>query len=1253
MHIDPLQEVTKRDTAPSSVSSTQNYLSYIKSFFSNKKTGQRLVPVVGVLILILVALVGVVTYLQSSSVDNRTQATSDRRGRTFTEKVYPLGKDQFVAYFYNTHFANQPNPPVDITINNWDANPQFYSTPNPSSNFPVIQKGDSTWTFDTAKSGVIFQIPEEARKNGFYKIEATIQEPNYPNTFYAYIKAMDDLIVPGTEVNGITAGLKDDSTNYTLFFETTDRTKQAAIKSDTFTAAEKAHNDRFTRWIPLSLDTSWQKTEAQARIPRKIKFEIYVTPLGMYTVMDGYNMSGIPGDYIGGPLQTNTNPKYVYIGKFSLPESAKIDNHSVAVRQQAVFSDIKVTALDNTVSTVSDVNMYFISKFVNEGGPEKFRALQSATQYKLSFSQALWAADALRIYDHYYGTNHQSEVLEFARYALDDPTSGYKAFIDLNLPQYALATSTWQTSLAAYYKCLEIRDTVKRDICEKNRVKSTVDVNHTLINNLNIALFQVAIVDDYLTDELRSSYMNTFAPVIDESMKYIKGDGTFPPSGDWHIGDTFMEEFAWLHTLYAGYAGLYYNSDTSATRIAYLLDYLTFINTHIYSKGQSMNETLADYTFNYLDESLLDYKIRTIHDDGTIDNHNFSPSVNYGTVGSGVASQRFLARFGLNLPKGQDHTKQIFDTVTKRNLDLTTLKHKSTTVTKTVIDPRDTQKNPIVFPVDHYATIPQEHATYMGQYWKAFINYDFYGRIKPGLLEDWGNSFTMYHVPEMLGDYQYANQHAQAVYYLNHSSTGRFFCSHTLFASCFDFPKFKNEDMVYPGKLDYLLAEAVFAEYFSSLADFPKVSHPLSLTASLISSTGESTNYEKIILKSVASIQSASADKTKVKLILNPPLEGVIDIGISESKITQLVANKGIVEIPREYLPMTAGNYELRARRGVASQYYLTGPAWSASIPVEVQQSDEEATAPVEATAPPTTPPTTVPESVIESPLSCIPWTKFPGRKITTNAPTQQYGAFMEQAEYITADGSILYQAVWEANLGLIREVPINPQKGYAPDFLGLKPPIGNFDLKALAKSLVGDENSLVQANSATTIPNDKTAQIIWIGNTAFRRVGFNTSLEKVAQTLDQYAPFCAGKRVEAASLWQGYTNRQFTHIVEHLLCVNQDGSNDVGFIREIPLKNDTVAWANASDWKPVTPLFDQGSTTSKLESTSAEIIYNPNGPKMQIGGRSADDYPYGALLQTEWRYTIATDNHVGYLQYVPLKVDGTPDWSRSCNQAQ
>lgn len=1230
-------------------STTQSKTLHSMQFFKKNKF---IVSVLLLAVFIVVSSIGLLAYQKIASTDPRSKAAEGFIGREFKEVSYPIGKEHVVSYFYNRHYAAQPNPPEDTLVNDSTNIPNFYQSSN-ASNFPLITNNNNEWVFDTAKSGVIFKIPEEARSSGFYKIEATIEEPDYLNTFHAYLGAYDDLLTNNPNANGMISGLKDDATNYTLYFETSDRTKAKAAKESSLTDAQKAHNDRFTRWVPVSLDTNWQKTDSPARLKRKIKFEIYVTPLGMYTVMDGYNMSTIPGDYIGGPLQLNTNPRYIYIGKFSLAESAKLDNSEIPVRQQAKFSDIKVTTLDTTVNTVQDVNMYFIHKFVKEGAVEKFRALQTVSDksYKLNFMQAMWVADTLRMYDYYYGTDHKADVISFTEYALRDPDFGFQKYIADKLPEYSKATATWQQSLNGYYRCEAVVDPIKKDVCNKNRVKATVDVNHDVINTLNIALYQLAIVDSYIPSSLRTEYMNTFAPLVDESLNYMKGDGTFPPSGDWHIGDTFMEEFAWLQSFYTAYVGLYYNLDTSPTRIPRLLDYITFIDSHTHGKSKSLRETLPEYTFSYLSDDYLDYKIRTIHDDGKIDNHNFSPSINYGTPGSRVFSWNFLKSMGIAIPIAQNNTKQVFETTTKQNLDLLTLKHKPTTITKTVVDPRDSRSNPILFPTDHYATIPAQDAKNIGQAWKAYINYDFYARLTPSLLEDWGNSFTGYHTPEAMGDYEYANQHAKSVYFLHNPSTGRFFCSHGLFKSCFDFQKVQADGTtIYPGKLDYLIAEPIFAEYFSARSKFPKPNHTVAVTASVSSDT-EARAGQTIIIQETSEAQAA-ADQTKIILGLNPPLDGIVDIGVGEHQVFQATADKGTVMLLRSYLPSAAGEYSIKTRRGVNNQYYLgTGPAWSNEIKVIVQATEKQEQPPEQV---PITDIATNPAPPIDTqhPIkveNCIPWTVFPRKKITTNAPTQQYGAMQEQAEYLTDEGTVYKQAVWEGNLGLIRDVPLQKEVGYAPDFRGLNPPNGDFNLKVLAKTLLGNENAPLQANSATTLPSGKTAQIIWVGNTGFRRASFDVGLQRIEQPLDQYISFCAGKQVEAASLWQGYERRQYTHIVEHLLCVNQDGSGDAGYYRKIPLENNTVAWDKASGWEIAPELINQGATNSKLESTSAEVLFNPNGPNMQISNHNASDYPYGALLRTEWRYNIDTDDHTGYLQYVPLTVDGTPNWPRAC----
>jgi hypothetical protein len=159
----------------------------------------------------------------------------------------------------------------------------------------------------------------------------------------------------------------------------------------------------------------------------------------------------------------------------------------------------------------------------------------------------------------------------------------------------------------------------------------------------------------YITAAQLATFQSTFSRLIDESMKHIQADGSFPAAGDCFVDDTFAEEISWLLMTYAGFYALF---PTDQPRAEKLLDYLKFLGFIHLSDGRTLNEVFPNLKFTFLDDSYRNFRSRYTYietsatappHNGYIDNHGFHPSLHYamGIVEAAALARNLLASRGV------------------------------------------------------------------------------------------------------------------------------------------------------------------------------------------------------------------------------------------------------------------------------------------------------------------------------------------------------------------------------------------------------------------------------------------------------------------------------------------------------------------------------------------------------------------------------------------------------------------------------
>lgn len=566
-------------------------------------------------------------------------------------------------------------------------------------NFINFQSGRLQIEDNMGGVAILNPLADTPFSSAFYKIEVTIIDEGQQN-LKAFLTLIDNWWSQAPNTNGLSVGISTTDSQATYWYHHTDL-KESAYGE----IGEEEYN--FSR-------------QAQSKFVKRrtgeIKIEIYITPLGIYPVIDGANLASHPNLYTGSYLYHHQHCrangcqpgplKYIVLGKWNQGGD------------RIIFKNLKVIELDNTISSVDEVNAHFIKKTLENKHFQQLISGEDVFNGTSGFGNALWAAFLYRGYDYYFHTNHLSQVQQYVDYFLNYlPT-----YIDQNINRYGN--------------------------------ESTLAINHSFINSLQAYPLVSYAISGYLRADQLEKIKNQFARVIDKSMLYIKTDGSFPKTTHYQA-DTFAEETGWLISLYGGYLALFPNDNPRAEKIK---EYLTFLGFHYRSDGKSLNQVYPDISFNYLSSDFKNFVSQYIWPDGKVDNHDFHPSLNYAPIGATAVVKNALSKRGIFIVTLDYNFDLVYQETVKNNLDPQTF-HLKHYVPRWVNNQLQVQQD-----VYHFASDG------------SII--DFFGLSKPSLMEDWGVCYTYYHPPENSGDYGFADLLAKNSYYLFYTGSGKLFCPH-------------------------------------------------------------------------------------------------------------------------------------------------------------------------------------------------------------------------------------------------------------------------------------------------------------------------------------------------------------------------------------------------------------------------------------------------------------------------------------------
>jgi hypothetical protein len=252
------------------------------------------------------------------------------------------------------------------------------------------------------------------------------------------------------------------------------------------------------------------------------------------------------------------------------------------------------------------------------------------------------------------------------------------------------------------------------------------------------------------------------------------------PQSEGYIADTFAEEISWLLSFYTGYL-VTYPTDSRADK---LREYITFLGFHHMSKGESIRQQFPGVAFSQLGPEYLDFSSRYLWDDGSIDNHGFHPSLNYGegVVATAAIVHNVLEKNGIVIPTVTHNMDLAYNANVAAHLDISRFKHKP----GLYVPEYDRVAFDFKVAEDAYIYSPD-----------GSLIANFAGATMPSLLEDWASPFNHYHVVENYGDYATALPFARNVYYGFYFASGNLFCNGACAANTSSFYSFDFGDALY------------------------------------------------------------------------------------------------------------------------------------------------------------------------------------------------------------------------------------------------------------------------------------------------------------------------------------------------------------------------------------------------------------------------------------------------------------------------
>jgi hypothetical protein len=663
--------------------------------FKQKKSKTSQVVALGVLSIVGLSSIVAATFFSKSNFDFRRKA--------FEGIPTAISETKF-------------NEVIDFELDSTD-NVTGYFTPSEGSytNFiPSNKLPSSTFAFAdkalTIKNGrAAIMIENTAKDELFYRIEVDLVDSGQTD-LTAYISILSDLWTSANVpvVQGASFGIATAKSGNTYWWEHTQLKPTTALSESEKTFTTKTQN-------------KFIKRNGTATDPKTVHVEIYVTPNGMYPVIDGVNVGTFPDMYLGSYTYRGAKPNFIVLSRWSTTGT-----------QTITWKNFKIVKLYNdSALSQPDINAYFIQKAIKSNAYINYvNTIDTSNPIN-----PLWGAAAYRAHDFYFKTYKLTEVRNL-----------YDKFL---------------TTLTA-----KVNEQINNYGTDGRRV---VDVNHSLINSLSPATLLTYAVSDYLTADQLKKAQDQFIKVIDISQKYIRTDGEFPVYQE-YAGTSFFEESSWLSQFYAGYIATY---PTDYLRVAKTYDYLTFLAFHRNSDNQSIssrfpNTSLPFLNTGYTSRSLsgyLNFKSLYIYYNGALDEHMFHPSINYGFGNDGLIGN-ILDKAGFIIPPTVGYNRDlVYNTVVDGYFDPSTFRLK-----------RDNQKYNSVNPVVAN-TSPQD--TFILDSPESGIITQYSGMIKPSKMEDWATIIPHYSALEYRknndsASYASADLLARNVYYSLYSGSGIF-----------------------------------------------------------------------------------------------------------------------------------------------------------------------------------------------------------------------------------------------------------------------------------------------------------------------------------------------------------------------------------------------------------------------------------------------------------------------------------------------
>lgn len=508
---------------------------------------------------------------------------------------------QTVSAAYSGSLAGKFQETTLFSLNSASQLYGFFTTDHRSvtlgGNLPAgIQLSGGTVSF-SQKGGIFVDNP--AKNEPFYKVSVILSDANQ-QALAAYLTVIDQPWSSGA-TSGASSGFDTNQSANTYWWDHTQLKTQSQVSDSQWQFSRRAKN----RFI--------------LRRTGDIPIDIYVTPNGTYTVIDGANFGSFPDLYTGSyTFRPTTNMNYIVLGKWNAGGDA------------VTFKNLTITKLDSSVASVDEVNAYFIKKTLESSAFQQLINNSGSFDGTGGFQNALWAAFLYRGFDYYFGTNNITRV----RSLFDQYLAVLPSYVDGNIPSYG--------------------------------TNATQSINHSFINSIQSNPIVAWGLSGYLTESQREAVRVQFAKVVDKIMEYTRpfdSDARFRfPYGIHYRRDTFAEEVSWILATLTGYYAAYPND---SPRSAKILEYIKFYGFHHLSDGKSLRQVYGSQAFTYLPDAFQDFVSQYIWPTGEIDNHDFFPSLNYaqGIFGTAAIVRNILEKTGTNIPQ------------VSRNLDLTYTKH--------------------------------------------------------------------------------------------------------------------------------------------------------------------------------------------------------------------------------------------------------------------------------------------------------------------------------------------------------------------------------------------------------------------------------------------------------------------------------------------------------------------------------------------------------------------------------------------------